>query len=207
MLASFLNPKLNKQSLCASDISFWALVKSTFSFPWAFLASYVLTGAAPGRWLGKANLHVAHICRKDIGAFRDWVSSSGSEWASVWAQKKTWGHQNQFFLFCIMFESCLWSPDADQIRAFPPAEQVLPLLCSSCVSWLKHPFGRQQTRRSAHVKMTKGRKSQSAHLPFLLAPAMPRTIANNKGKFSQFKSETLLNQKSLLYLEIIQIYI
>lgn len=63
------------------------------------------------------------------------------------------------------------------------------------------------TRRSAHVKMTKGRKSQIAHLPFLLAPAMPRNIADNKEKISQFKTETLLNQKSLLYPEIIQIKI
>lgn len=38
-----------------------------------------------------------------------------------------------------------WSLAADQMRAFPPAEQVIPSLCSSYLFWLKHTLKGSRT--------------------------------------------------------------
>lgn len=137
MLACFPNLILNKHSLCFPMSGVEPFWKAQFSFPWAFLASDVLTGVVLwGGWVEQICM-LFPLAERILGHSQvKWIPQVLNGTVSE-LRRKPEGTRSSFFFFVLCLILVWWR---QRESSFPPTEQVLPLLHSSCLSWLSIPL-------------------------------------------------------------------
>lgn len=139
MLALFLNQKLNKQTLCFLMPIFELFWKAQILFLWISLLP-IFSQVLPwgNGWVEKTSMFA--FAERILGhpeAKRVPQDLNGPVFEF---RKNLEGTITSFSLL-----PCVWSLAVDQMRAFPPAEQVISSLCSSYLFWLKHTLKGSRT--------------------------------------------------------------
>lgn len=137
MLALFLNPNLNKQTLHSLMPVLELCRKAQLLFLWISLLP-IFSQVLPfgDGWVEKTCMLFA-FAERTLGLskfLRTWMGQCQSSEKILRALEAA---------FSLLHHA--WSLAADQMRALPPAEQVIPSLCSSYLFWLKHTLKGSRT--------------------------------------------------------------